>query len=123
MYNNVNILPINNDINLNYFLEIIKVDKTILSSAYSYFNDYNINNYITCYLYIEKNKNFEFDEILYNKYHSEYLKYYSRNPNIKILIFTNNIYGYKWCKNFMKFFNVYYIYKQSKYDLTLLDDN
>ena len=70
------------------------------------YKDFNVNNYIICYIYVEFD-NKPFDEKLYNEYHEEYLKYYSKNPNIKLIVWTNN---FDWCKLNFKFFNTTYIY-------------
>ena len=116
---NIPPFPLSIDIKTNYLFKKLNIDEICNIRAYKFFNDYNINNYIICYVYVNENKNFEFDETLYNEYHKEYLKYYSRNSNTKILIITNGKYGYKWCKNFMKFFNTYYYYLVSKDDINI----
>jgi len=72
---------------------------------YKYFRDYNINNYIMCYIYVDDEYN-KYNEILYNIYHEEYYKYYEKNPDIKILVWTNNA---DWCKINFKFFNTLYL--------------
>jgi hypothetical protein len=72
------------------------------------YNDFNVNNYIICYIYVEFD-NKPFDEKLYNEYHKEYLKYYSKNSDIKLIVWTNNL---NWCKLNFKFFNTIYIYFQ-----------
>ena len=82
-------------------------NKDIQYHHFKYFNDYNINNYLNCYIFVS-NKNIEtniFDEDLYDRYHKEYLKFYSINPDIKIIVFTNSV---EWCKQNFKFFNIYY---------------
>jgi hypothetical protein len=72
---------------------------------FTYYNDYNVDNYLVCFIYVaEDNK---FDEDLYNRYHYEYLQHYTENPQIKIIVLTNNI---VWCKQNLKFFNIYYYY-------------
>lgn len=78
-----------------------------IQEHFKYFNDYNINNYLNCYIFVS-NKKIEtniFDEDLYDRYHKEYLKFYSINPDIKIIVFTNSV---EWCKQNFKFFNIYY---------------
>jgi hypothetical protein len=107
---NIDIISLENIKQLEYFgktlgfsNEDFKFRFDILSK---YFNDYNLNNYILCYIYVE-NDNKSFDEYLYNQYHQEYFKYYSKNPDIKMLIWTNNK---DWCKLNFKFFNTLFIY-------------
>jgi hypothetical protein len=117
---NIHPFPLSLDIKSNYLFKKLKIDENgNILRAYKHFDDYDINNYIICYVYVNEYKNFEFDENLYNEYHKEYLKYYSRNSNTKILVITNGKYGYKWCKSFMKFINVYYYYIKSDNDINI----
>ena len=78
-------------------------NKNYLYHFMKYYNDFNVNNYIICYIYVEFD-NKQFDEKLYNE---EYLKYYSKNSDIKLIVLTNNL---NWCKLNFKFFNTMYIY-------------
>ena len=45
---------------------------------------------------------------IYNNIHEQYVKYYQENNNIKIIIYAPDNDSYKWCKQFLKFFNVFY---------------
>jgi len=111
---NIDIISLNNIEQIEYFgktlgfsNEDFKFKFNKLSKYFmNYHNDYNFNNYIMCYIYVEFD-NKPFDEDLYNQYHQEYLKYYSKNPDIKMLIWTNNK---DWCKLNFKFFNTLFIY-------------
>ena len=110
--NNIEILPISNveqlkllGKNLGYKEEEWN-NNNCLYHIMKYYKDFNVNNYIICYIYVEFD-NKPFDEKLYNEYHEEYLKYYSKNPNIKLIVWTNNL---NWCKLNFKFFNTSYIY-------------
>jgi hypothetical protein len=76
------------------------------------YKDFNVNNYIICYIYVEFD-NKPFDEKLYNE---EYLKYYSKNSDTKIIVWTNN---FNWCKLNFKFFNTAYIYFNTTYEKIL----
>lgn len=92
------------------------------SAPFNYFKDYNIDNYLACYIYINEFQPYieVFDENLYNKYHASYYKYYYKNPDIKLIVYTNSKTTYKWCRIYFKFFNVYYIYIESKNDVDIL---
>ena len=110
--NNIEILPISNveqlkllGKNLGYKEEEWN-DNNYLYHMMKYYKDFNVNNYIICYIYVEFD-NKPFDEKLYNEYHEEYLKYYSKNSDTKIIVWTNN---FNWCKLNFKFFNTVYIY-------------
>jgi len=113
MNRNIKIFKWSNKNDKKYF--IIKIgfpENLSISNAFKHYKDYNENNYIVCYIYVDDEeiiKN-EFNEKLYNEYHSDYLKYYEKNPNIKFIIFTNSKESVYWCKNFFKFFNSYYYY-------------
>jgi len=85
-----------------------------INYAINYFKDKNKENYMVCYIYIDKFTKFEFNEELYNMCHSDYIKYYSKNPNTKFIIYTNNKKANIWCKTFLKFFNCMYYYKFDK---------
>lgn len=71
---NLEIIQLNNIMQAKIFI-IIKIKLVI------------INNYIMCDI-----DNDKYDEILYNFYHKEYIKYY----DTKIIVWTNNA---NWCKN------------------------
>ena len=108
---NLEIIPFNNEnlikafiIKLGYIDNLNTIYHNISRTFYRYFNDYNINNYIICHIYTV---NPEYDDILYNTYHKEYYKYYEKNPDTKIIIWTNDK---ELCKINFKFFNVFYIY-------------
>jgi len=84
------------DFNLNYLT---------INTIFNYFNDFNVNNYIFTYIYIDDDIDDSFNPTLYNKYYNIYKKYY--NSDFKFVIITNNI---KYCKDYIKFFNCFYIY-------------
>jgi hypothetical protein len=90
-------------------------DKNFIFHIMKQYNDFNVNNYIICYIYVEFD-NKPFDEKLYNEYHEEYLKYYSKNSDTKIIVWTNN---FNWCKLNFKFFNTAYIYFNTIYEKIL----
>lgn len=100
---NVEILPISNVEQLEILRKNLgyKKEELINNNFMKQYKDFNVNNYIICYIYVEFD-NKPFDEKLYNEYHEEYLKYYSKNPNIKLIVWTNN---FDWCKLNFKFFN------------------
>ena len=79
--------------------------------VFRYYDDYNINNYIVCYIYISEEDIYSnnFNEKLYNEYHLDYFKYYDKNPHIKFIVFTKNTDSLNWCRTFFKFFNTHYI--------------
>lgn len=73
------------------------------------FNDYDENNYLICDgPIISKEDRYNFNLEIYNNIHEQYLKYYQENNNIKIIIYAPDNNSYKWCKQFLKFFNVFY---------------
>ena len=73
------------------------------------FNDYDENNYLICNgPIISKEDRYNFNLEIYNNIHEQYLKYYQENNNIKIIIYAPDNDSYKWCKQFLKFFNVFY---------------
>ena len=86
-----------------------------IDEAIKYFNDNNQDNYVMCYIYIDNYRTFKFDEDLYNNIHNQYLQYLIENPNTKIIICTNNKYGYNWCKNYLKFINSFVYYKSNNF--------
>lgn len=108
---NLKIFEWSDEVKRNAFIKHLKIVGDI-SKVFKYYNDYNKNNYIACYIHVNEEDIFlnRFNEKLYNEYHLDYLKYYYKNPNIKFIVFTNNIYSYKWCKIFFKFFNTFYYY-------------
>jgi len=80
------------------------------------FNDYDENNYLICNgPIISKKDKDNFNLEIYNNIHEQYLKYYQENINIKIIIYAPDHDSYKWCKQFLKFFNVFYY--TLKYDI------
>jgi len=79
-----------------------------ISFAMKYFNDFYKNNYTITYLNNEFDKKYEFDEELYDIIHSQYLEFLNKNPNTKLIIYTN---GFYWCKNYLKFINSFIYYK------------
>ena len=112
---NLEIFHLNNYDEKHKFLQKIDCGDN-LDAAFNNFNDYNIDNYIACYIYVSNYNTIcnKFDEELYNKYHKDYIKYYSANPNIKLVVYTNSKKSSKWCINFFKFFNTFYYYKQTR---------
>jgi hypothetical protein len=82
-----------------------------ISFAMKYFNDFNKNNYTITYLNNEFDKKYEFDEELYDIIHIQYLEFLNKNPNTKLIIYTNGLYGFYWCKNYLKFINSFIYYK------------
>ena len=108
--NNIEITPLTNIKQIELFARKLRyTTKEYFEGNYSrfmkYFNDFNVNNYILCYIYIEDEYK-TFDEKLYNEYHKNYFKYYSKNPDIKLIVFSNN---HDWCSLNFKFFNTCYI--------------
>jgi hypothetical protein len=108
---NLEIIPLNNAGMTSAFMKklgYIICDTNLIYGKeiahYKYFRDYDINNYIMCYIYV-KDENDKYNETLYNIYHEEYYKYYEKNPDIKILVWSNNA---DWCKINFKFFNTLY---------------
>ena len=102
IYNkNIEIVQLNNIEKVKTFMKTLGHKNADIFYNYKYmphckyFHDYDKNNYILCYIYID-NEDKPFDEILYNDYHKKYLKYFENNHNIKIIIWTNNV---NWCKN------------------------
>jgi hypothetical protein len=81
-----------------------------ISYAMKKFGDFDENNYLITYIH-GINKNMSFDEDLYNSYHNEYYKYYSKNPLIKLLVYTNGKKGVYWCWHFFQFFNMHIYYR------------
>ena len=76
-------------------------------------NDYNKDNYLITYCNVEFDKEYEFNQEYYDIIHTQYLDYLSKNPNSKLIIYTNGLYGFYWCKNYLKFFNSFIYYKQN----------
>lgn len=120
--NNLEIFRLNNKDERHKFLQKIDCSGN-LDAVFKFYNDYNINNYIACYIYVSDNQiyNNKYDKNLYNKYHNDYIKYYSENPNIKLVVYTNSKKSSKWCTNFFKFFNTFYYYRQCKEEYYLYD--
>jgi len=120
---NLEIYPINNKDERHIFLQKINCDNN-LDAVFKTFDDYNINNYIACYIYVSNYIAIcnNFDEELYNKYHNDYIKYYSVNPNIKLIVYTNSKMSSRWCINFFKFFNTFYYYTQTTEEYYYLYD-
>jgi hypothetical protein len=111
--NNIEIMPISNVEQLEILRKNLGYKKEEWNNNSIFhimkaYNDFNVNNYIICYIYVDFD-NKPFDEKLYNEYHEEYLKYYSKNSDIKLIVWTNNL---NWCKLNFKFFNTIYIYFQ-----------
>ncbi len=81
-----------------------------INKVMKYFNDNNIDNYVMCYIDIIYKRAFEFDEDLYNNIHKQYLEYLIKNPDTKLIIYTNGKYGYNWCTRYLKFINTRILY-------------
>jgi hypothetical protein len=80
-----------------------------ISAAMKYYNDYDTKNYLITFINTA-NRPFKFDEELYEVFYKQYYEYYSKNPFIKLLIYTRGKNGAYWCKTFLKFFNtIYYV--------------
>ena len=80
-----------------------------ISAAIKHYNDYDTKNYLITFIN-PLNRPFKFDEKLYENYHKQYYEYYSKNPLIKLLIYTIGKKVVYWCKTFLKFFNtIYYV--------------
>lgn len=109
---NIKIFEWSNENERNKLISRLNIHYNNFSYIFKYFNDYNYNNYLVCYIYPKDDdvNNNKFNEKLYNEYHNDYLKYYQKNPDIKLIIITNNKESYLWCKTFFKFFNIFYYY-------------
>jgi hypothetical protein len=116
---NIDIFELKNSDERHNFYKKIHLDCK-LNMIFNNFKDYNINNYLACYIYLNEFQAYieVFDEKLYNKYHATYYKYYSKNNDTKLIVYTNNKLAYKWCRIYFKFFNVLYIYISSDNDVT-----
>ena len=114
---NIDIFELKNTEERCAFYKIINLDDKV-DVVCNHFKDYNINNYLACYIYLNEFQPYieVFDEKLYNKYHATYYRYYSKNNDIKLIVYTNNKLAYKWCRIYFKFFNVFYIYISSDND-------
>ena len=120
-YNNIKMCSLINEIEIMKFYERLKLLNNT-ESAFKYFNDYKKENYIVCYIYVDENTKFEFDENLYDIYHSDYMKFYSKNPEIKLLMYTNGKKGFIWCNTFMKFFNSFIYIKENNNDVNTFNN-
>jgi len=109
-----------NEQNRKKFYSFIMVGDDI-STAMKYYNDYDTKNYLITYIN-PLNRPFKFDEKLYENYHKQYYEYYSKNPLIKLLIYTRGKNGAYWCKTFLKFFNttIYYVLSSIDDDINFI---
>jgi hypothetical protein len=108
------IIQYSNKPELIIFYAIFNIGRDI-SYVMKKFHDFNEDNYLITYIQGD-NINMSFDEDLYNSYYNEYYKYYSKNPFIKLIIYTNGKKGVYWCRHFFKFFNMHIYYRPSSDD-------
>jgi len=114
-YNDYDIYKYNSEEAKNFYYKLNICNN--IDIAMKNFNDYNKDNYVICNVNITYKKDLIFDENLYNIYHKQYLEYLSKNPNIKLIIYTNSKYGSYWCSIFLKFINSYIYYMKNVNDL------
>jgi hypothetical protein len=86
-----------------------------ISVAMKKLNDNNENNYIIGFIDIDYN--IKFDENILKIYYKEYLEYLSKNPNIKLIIYTYGIYRMTLIRKYLNISNMHIYYKYNDYDI------